>query len=255
MDSTTKSDYTGSNIGSHVGMIVPTISEDEQQGKRIQGEHLSMLPRSVRWRIQLGLLQDPSAIDLDSTLETVLEYNKETLMECNKVFKELVEKVEETEEVDDSSDNMDGTNDQALSSSSSSTPDTTKSIEVDVDPLTAIVLEKEARETRKAELYLKYRKERARRKRGLTTEARIIESESDEVDRASLIIIEKDLKRLPHPTETKQPITGNSTSQKSTPEHEARITSLREILYIYAQEHPKMGYRQVIVMVAAVIIF
>mmetsp|Transcript_52533 Transcript_52533/g.58717 ORF Transcript_52533/g.58717 Transcript_52533/m.58717 type:complete len:641 (+) Transcript_52533:101-2023(+) len=255
MDSTTKSDYTGSNIGSHVGMIVPTISEDEQQGKRIQGEHLSMLPRSVRWRIQLGLLQDPSAIDLDSTLETVLEYNKETLMECNKVFKELVEKVEETEEVDDSSDNMDGTNDQALSSSSSSTPDTTKSIEVDVDPLTAIVLEKEARETRKAELYLKYRKERARRKRGLTTEARIIESESDEVDRASLIIIEKDLKRLPHPTETKQPITGNSTSQKSTPEHEARITSLREILYIYAQEHPKMGYRQGMHEIASYLLF
>lgn len=187
MDSTTNSDY-GSNIGSHVGMIVPTISEDEQQGNRIQGEHLSMLPRSVRWRIQLGLLQDPSAIDLDSTLETVLECNKETVMECNKVFKELVEKhVEETEEVDESSlDNIAGTNGQVLSSSSSSTPDTSKSIEVDVDPLTAIVMEKEARETRKAELYLKYRKERARRKRGLTTEARIIESESDEVDRASV---------------------------------------------------------------------
>jgi len=78
----------------------------------------------------------------------------------------------------------------------------------------------------------------------LTTEARVIESESDEVDRASLIIIEKDLKRLPHPSETKGPIIANSSPPKNTPELEARITSLREILYIYAQEHPSMGYRQ-----------
>ena len=38
---------------------------------------------------------------------------------------------------------------------------------------------------------------------------------------------------MPHPTETKQPITGNSSAPSSTPEHDARITSLREILYIY----------------------
>ena len=39
-----------------------------------------------------------------------------------------------------------------------------------MDPLTAMVMEQEAQETRKQELYLKYRKERARRKRGLATE-------------------------------------------------------------------------------------
>ncbi|MGK3749721.1 MAG: hypothetical protein ACI8RD_002017 [Bacillariaceae sp.] len=184
MDTPTRSsEYTGSNIGppSHVGMIVPTISEDEEQGKRILGEYLSNLPRSVRWRIQLGLLIDPTtttSADCSSstTLETILECNRETLIECNRIFKELVEKhVEEAEEVVESN-----------GQESSSTSTTTKNPEVDIDPLTAIVMEEEARETKKAELYLKYRKERARRKRGLTTEARIIDSESDEVDRASV---------------------------------------------------------------------
>jgi hypothetical protein len=48
-----------------------------------------------------------------------------------------------------------------------------------------------------------------------------------------LIIIEKDLKRLPHPSETKGPIIANMSPPTQTPELEARITSLREILYIY----------------------
>lgn len=60
---------------------------------------------------------------------------------------------------------------------------------VDVDPLTAMVMEQEARETRKQELYLKYRKERARRKRGLVTElSRPTDAgeEDDGLDRASV---------------------------------------------------------------------
>lgn len=184
MDTPTRSsDYTSSNIGppSHVGMIVPTISEDEEQGKRIHGEYLSNLPRSIRWRVQLGLLIDPTATtsadcSSSATIETVLECNKETLIECKNIFKELVEKhVEEAVVIVESNGQE--------SSSSSTTKERT---EIDIDPLTAIVMEEEARETKKSELYLKYRKERARRKRGLTTEARIIESESDEVDRASV---------------------------------------------------------------------
>jgi len=259
--STTNSDYdSSSNVGSfappsQVGMIVPTVSEEEQQGVRTNGDHLASLPRSVRWRIQLGLLQDPSAEDTVANtikngdekhicnLETVLAYNHDVIFKQAERFKGLVEKyIEETTEVD---------NEQpSLSPSSSSENNAARPAESDpstaaeIDPLTAMVMEKEAQEKRKSELYLKYRKERARRKRGLTTEDRVTENESDEVDRASLIIIEKDLKRLPHPLETKGPIIASSSPPTSTPELEARITSLREILYIYAQEHPAMGYRQ-----------
>ncbi len=57
----------------------------------------------------------------------------------------------------------------------------------EIDPLTAMVMEQEARETKKAELYLKYRKERARRKRGLTSETgNSTGEENDGIDRASV---------------------------------------------------------------------
>ena len=182
---------------SQVGMIAPTVSEEEQQGVRTNGEHLSSLPRSVRWRIQLGLLQDPSTDDNAANsnkdgddkriynVEFVFERNRDAIAKQEERFKGLVEKyVGETMEKETSqhvspsfsseTNGLDGANNTVKPG--------------DIDPLTAMVMEKEAQETRKAELYLKYRKERARMKRGLATEARVIESESDEVDRASVSI-------------------------------------------------------------------
>ena len=217
--SITNSDYTNSSIGgffggpqSQVGMIVPTLSEEEQQGVRTNGEHLTSLPRSVRWRIQLGLLQDPTATTttntttnnnngnnddkISCTLETVTEYNSEIIAKQGERFKELVEKhVEETEGVDATKNEQQQQQqpNNNVSSSSGNNNNNNNNATIDdtakfaFDPLTAMVMEQEAQETRKAELYLKYRKERARRKRGLTTEARVIESENDEVvDRASV---------------------------------------------------------------------
>lgn len=54
-----------------------------------------------------------------------------------------------------------------------------------------------------------------------------------------LVIIEKDLKRLPHPTSN-----NGAASGTLSPDEDSRISHLKEILYIYAQEHPTMGYRQ-----------
>ena len=178
-----------------VGMIVPTVSEDEQQGLRTNGEHLTSLPRSVRWRIQLGLLQDPSDDDtVPNTdkdgddkhicnLETLSNYNLGVIVKQAERFKGLVEKHVETA-TEDEKETHDLSPSSAESNEIDSANNTAKPAEI--DPLTAMVMEKEAQETRKAELYLKYRKERARMKRGLATEAHVIESESDEVDRASV---------------------------------------------------------------------
>lgn len=69
-----------------------------------------------------------------------------------------------------------------------------------------------------------------------------------------LVIIEKDLNRLPHPTEEKHP-SGAISPTNNTPENEARISSLREILYIYAQEHPDIGYRQGMHEIASFLLF
>ena len=77
MSNTAKIDYDSSSNASsfgppsRVGMIVPTVSEEEQQGIRTNGKHLALLPRSVRWRIQLGLLGDPLA---NNTLKALILY-------------------------------------------------------------------------------------------------------------------------------------------------------------------------------------
>lgn len=191
-----KIDYDSSSSASsfgppsRVGMIVPTVSEEEQQGIRTNGEHLALLPRSVRWRIQLGLLEDPLANNtipntskggnnqLVCNVESVLELNRDAIAKQEERFKRLEDKyIEETAD--------DERQEQASENNGfDSVNDSPKSAEI--DPLTAMVMEKEAQETRKAELYLKYRKEKAMMKRGLKTEARVIESESDAVDRASV---------------------------------------------------------------------
>ncbi|KAL3899100.1 MAG: hypothetical protein SGARI_006532, partial [Bacillariaceae sp.] len=226
--------------------IAPTASEEETQGRKVSHGDLSALPRSVRWRIQLGLLQEPPSSDISRqcTLAEVTECNRELVEQQNERFKKMVEQHLEEDEEEPEGDNQ-----------AAAAPDATNNNSAAMlDPLTAMVMEQEAQETRKAELYLKYRKERARMKRGLHVEARVIEGESDEVDRASLVIIEKDLKRLPHPTEEKN-ANGSVSPRDNTPEHEARITSLREVLYLYAQEHPDIGYRQGMHEIASYLLF
>ena len=59
------------------------------------------------------------------------------------------------------------------------------------------------------------------------------------------------MKRLPHPAQAGQPV---SSAQQSEAQDE-RITSLKDILYIYAQEHPQMGYRQGMHEIASYILF
>jgi hypothetical protein len=136
---------------------------------------LSGLPRSVRWRIQLGLFVDPSTEDPTATtnLESCLQWNSETVLQQNTRFRELMEKyIEEEEEVVKEEVKQEA-------AAAAAAPD--------IDPLTAMVMEQEERESRKAELYLKYRKEKARRKRGLLVDGGYNGNpENDGIDRASV---------------------------------------------------------------------
>lgn len=136
---------------------------------------LSVIPRSVRWRIQLGIFQsvDPAEFRESSTkdiLDAIYQINTGVIQQQKERFQSLMEKYVE-EEVEDELHSPEPPQTAALP---------------EVDPLTAIVMEQQAIETRKAELLLKYKKERARRKRGLTTEGRHIGDESDGIDRASV---------------------------------------------------------------------
>ena len=55
---------------------------------------LANLPRSVRWRIQMGLLVDPSKLDptASTTLELVSRWNADKVSQQNDRFNELMEK-------------------------------------------------------------------------------------------------------------------------------------------------------------------
>jgi hypothetical protein len=107
-------------------------------------------------------------------MEYVLKWNEDTIAQHNARFKELMEKYVEVEEEDEHDKHV-------------SEEEVKETPAPEIDPLTAMVMEQEARETRKAELYLKYRKERARRKRGLTSETgNSTGEENDGIDRASV---------------------------------------------------------------------
>jgi hypothetical protein len=170
-------------------MDMEMVQEDDHSGKVIALNDWSKLPRSVRWRLQLGILSEPppDGQDQDLSLDVLFQHNKSIVSDLGEKFKELVTKhVEEDEDGGNNNNDDDGTEADNNSGKSNGGNEGGNAHATEIDPLTAMVMEEQARETRKAELYLKYRKERARRKRGLTTEARIIESESDEVDRASV---------------------------------------------------------------------
>lgn len=145
---------------------------------------LSTIPRSVRWRIQLGVYQclDQSTttpLDTLSTkelLDLIYDANHEKVQQQKERFESLVEKYVEEEVEEGEQQRQDAAAAEAAAVEAAP----------EIDPLTAMVMEQQAMETRKAELLLKYKKERARRKRGLSTEGRHIGDESDGIDRASV---------------------------------------------------------------------
>lgn len=178
-----------------------------------------------------------AATPMPLSLETVLEANGEQILKQNDRYQDLVSRYMDVE-VEEEQVNEQDQGQHAQSAA-------------EIDPLTAMVMEKEAHESRKAELYLKYRKEKARRNRGLATEARVVQEDTDGVDQAALSIIDKDLNRLPHPTESGL----GPNAPNRTPKQESRMGWLREVLYIYAREHPQMGYRQGMHEIASYILF
>jgi hypothetical protein len=111
-----------------------------------------------------------------------------------------------------------------------------------LDPLTAMMMEEQEKAVRLQELDLKYRRERARRKRGLGGGTdRAIEDEEYDAQEANLQIIDKDLDRLPWPEST----TGaTATGTNCSSSDKQRKTILRQVLFVYTCEHPDPGYRQ-----------
>lgn len=194
------------------------------------------LPRSIRWRLQLGLLRLPDAEDPVS-LDDLYEFNASLLQEQRARYDNLVEKHEAglvgnvVVPEEETENTIDAPTEEPPAAG------------MMLDPLTAMVQEQEAKEKRRQELDLKYRKERARRKRG------IYEGEADGHDRSDAVsfeIIDKDLHRLQPEHYTYHHSRKRLLQQEHDfdTSHKERTASLAELLHVHAREHPELGYRQ-----------
>ena len=143
------------------------------------------LPRSVVWRLRLGLLQAPpsAAADASNTnkpaLEAVLQNNLTLLQEEQAQYQRLQEAYRDHFTADkhggegkhpgnDSTDAA-ATTESSPDPSSLSSPQDAAAAAAIADPLTAMLQQQEAQEHRRHDLELKYRKEKALQKRGLAS--------------------------------------------------------------------------------------
>src|SRR3569832_2225937 len=120
-------------------------------------------PRSIQWRNQLGLSTEESFVEL--RLAQYQQYRQEYPFPQPLTDEACLE-----------------TSSDAVSSSTNHSTQVTNEESVsspnnDLDPLTAMMMEEQQRTTRLQEMDLKYRKERARRKRGTTSSGNIVEDE------------------------------------------------------------------------------
>ena len=145
------------------------------------------LPRSIRWRLQLGVwmlpspqreqlqLQDSDEIEPEWTLPEILERNQDLIDVQRGNYDLLVQMLQEVMEQNDEQEREQeheqiDPESEDENPSNPSTPTTVSlntTLPILVDPLTALVKERDAQEQRLYDLDLKYRKRRARRKRGL----------------------------------------------------------------------------------------
>ena len=142
------------------------------------------LPRSIRWRMQLGQLKYQES-DIGWTTDELNIYNREFMKQQRTIYQGLCENYEMKgvgflqdengfvvqQEEDHDDDEEDQPDDNNHNDNGDGDPN-------EVDPLTMMVMDIEKKEKRRQELDLKYRKERALRKRGATVET-VLDDDSD----------------------------------------------------------------------------
>jgi len=212
------------------------------------------IPRSIRWRMQLGILQYPPNNNNEWTMEELSSYNETKVLQQRRTFSELrhtyCDELDMTSNVDRTTDTTNGEKELTPNEDNAASND-------DIDPLTQMVLDMERKEQRLQQLEVKYRKERALRNRGVTLEPKIVlDDEEDGGDRFdtyssthTLGVIEKDLLRLPPDHHTYHHSRNNYQSQGGVEisfdeSKQERTKLLTELLHIYSREHIAIGYRQ-----------
>lgn len=134
-----------------------------------------LLPRSIRWRLQLGLWILPDRENDQEqlwTLQEILDHNREIIEQQRQGYSQLLLQFEEEDGVNQGELNVQHAPDEKTGSVKEEANDQVDDISSnpEVDPLTALLREREAQEERLHDLDLKYRKDKARRKRGVYQE-------------------------------------------------------------------------------------
>jgi len=175
------------------------------------GIHLGGLPRSVLWRIRLGLLQAPPNNSVPVSLDQVVIANQSLLQDELAHYQQLQAmyqphctaaknngntneppkeppKEQQEEDADVTETSLDRQEDATPLDNSSNHQQQTPAAGTDNplvatamdDPLTAMFMEQESQEKRRQELDLQYRKEKARRKRGITAAEKVVIADCDD---------------------------------------------------------------------------
>jgi hypothetical protein len=155
---------------------------------------IKSLPRSIRWRLQLGVwkyplldethnddVNNPTMASSSSTstrqttlIQNIWEHNRDLVEIQRSNYNLLVEMLQEVMNQDKHSDednpitHKDKTNHLHECISKSDDHNQSKVSVEDIDPLTAMAKERDAQEQRLHELDIQYRKRRARRRLGVT---------------------------------------------------------------------------------------
>ena len=170
-------------------------------------------PRFLQWMISMGILEPSS-----STWEEAFQNMQSTYEQFVESHPYPQEQAEETKDGE---------------TGATATAEVVSSINLDLDPLTAMVQATESEEKRLAEMDLQYRKDKALRNRGKGSARILPESEDYDESLAALQVIDKDLARLADPRDS------NTVSDPGP-----RQEMLRQVLFCYQCENPEPGYRQ-----------
>jgi hypothetical protein len=235
--------------------------------------------RSFRWRVQLGLLPPATTATAATDNPTGTDSNNNNtqwpavLAQQREDYQRLVEQHPFPGD--------DGEPHEGTVTDGTDVP--TASAASQFDPLTAMLMEEQQKSERLQELDLKYRREKALRKRGQGNgSSRIMEDEAYDEAAAALQIIDNDLIRLPSPRTQRHVAAPESSPSSSSPSRNPhhyrgdnhptsdsddptmvdvvldnddttndddnyvsqRRAVLRQVLFVYTCQHPDPGYRQ-----------
>ena len=192
-----------------------------------------MMRRSIRWRLQMGLLSLPEKlVELDRENEPSLKEQRESYALLQAKYKTELLAKEPKEQHNSTICDLSGVFVEAE--------------EEEMDPLSLFLIEKEVLERRKERYFRRQERDSIRQKRGLVDANTEDYSSTDDcsVDPYEVLsVITKDLHRLQADHHSCF-LTHHKNALEYSACIEQRCDQLKEVLYIHSRQNPRLGYQQ-----------